>query len=88
MPSLLVAAVLLLLVLNARITFQALRDPWMDRAQKVSQLAIIWLLPLAGAALVWHLRRHAYGTPSPTSEGHPAPFEPEEDIPHDPPPED
>ena len=56
-----VAALLLLVLIacNALVTRGVHADDYLDPFQKRAQTAIVWLLPLMGALLVWIPLRHS-----------------------------
>jgi hypothetical protein len=43
--------------LNAAATFVLVRSGRYDRGQKILQTLLVWLVPIAGALLVWALAR-------------------------------
>jgi hypothetical protein len=59
MTTLLFGLVAIAVVLNAYATLVLVRSPRYDLRQKSFQLGIVWLLPLAGAILVWSLAHDA-----------------------------
>lgn len=59
MTKLFFVLVALAVVLNAYATLVLVRSPRYDLRQKWYQLGIVWLLPLAGAILVWSLAHDA-----------------------------
>ena len=59
MTTVISVLVALAVVLNAYATLVLVRSPCYDLRQKWFQLGIVWLLPLAGAILVWSLAHDA-----------------------------
>jgi hypothetical protein len=57
--GLVVAAVLIPLLLNARATQLIVQDVLCDRRQKVAQLLLIWFVPIIGALIVLAVHRRA-----------------------------
>ncbi len=49
--------IVLLVALNGYASLVLVRSPYYDARQKLLQLAIIWLIPVIGALLVWALAR-------------------------------
>jgi hypothetical protein len=47
--------VAIILVLNVKATWVLVRSSYYDAKQKLFQLALVWLLPVLGAILVWSL---------------------------------
>jgi hypothetical protein len=52
-----VAMLAVIAVLNAWVTWRALRDALSTGGQRAAQIALIWLLPVMGALLVLRLQR-------------------------------
>ncbi len=58
MPNPLVITLLTgILAANLLATLRSQRDPWSLRHERLAHLLLIWLLPVAGAALVFFLLR-------------------------------
>jgi hypothetical protein len=57
--ALVLAAVLIPLLLNARATQLIVRDGLSDRQQKIIQLLLVWLIPIIGAVIVLAVHRRA-----------------------------
>jgi hypothetical protein len=57
--ALVLAAVLIPLLLNARATQLIVRDDLSERKQKVTQLLVVWLIPIIGAIIVLAVHRRA-----------------------------
>lgn len=55
MPNWLAIMSLLLMTVNAVAMLKVARSPRYDAGQKRAQFAIIWLVPVFGASLVWAL---------------------------------
>jgi TRAP-type C4-dicarboxylate transport system permease small subunit len=50
-------AVLVLLVVNATVTVLVARANWYTRNQKLAQSGVVWVLPVAGAIIVFAVLR-------------------------------
>lgn len=57
--ALVLAAVLIPLLMNAWATYLVVHDLLSDRRQKIAQLLLVWLIPMAGAAIVLAVHRRA-----------------------------
>jgi hypothetical protein len=57
--ALVLAAVLVPLLLNARATQLIVQDVLCDRQQKLAQLLLVWLVPIIGGAIVLAVHRRA-----------------------------
>jgi hypothetical protein len=57
--ALVLAALLVPLLLNARATRLIVRDVLSDRQQKLAQLLLVWLIPIVGAVIVLAVHRRA-----------------------------
>ena len=65
-----VAAISLVVALQVAATLRMLADPLLDRGQRRGQLALIWLLPVAGALIVRAFyRAHDHPDETPSIEG-------------------
>ncbi|MBK8337502.1 MAG: hypothetical protein IPL03_13410 [Sterolibacteriaceae bacterium] len=53
-----IAIVAALVALNSVATSRVLRCPFSSTGQKAAQLALVWLLPVIGAALAISMTRH------------------------------
>jgi hypothetical protein len=60
--------VTLLIIINLAVSFGVLRSASYSRNQKIAQVAFIFLLPVAGAAIVWLFLREASPSLSPAKE--------------------
>ncbi len=54
---LLIGTGLLIVLINTVVTIAVVRSTAYERSQKLFQLALIWLLPVVGAALSWYVLR-------------------------------
>ncbi len=66
MDSMLILLGILLLGLNCKATHVLVTSPRYDFKQKFFQLALVWLLPVVGALLVWSLAKDAQAYPTTT----------------------
>jgi hypothetical protein len=71
-----VFAVIVPLLLNVLATRAVVRDGLSERSQKIFQLGLVWLLPLAGALLVLAVHR----SPEAASRKYREPPEPGDDM--------
>ena len=57
MLELIVLMFVVLLLLNAWVTWRAVRDDLSSSGQRIAQIGLIWLMPVLGALIVLHLQR-------------------------------
>ena len=55
--ALVVVILLFLLLLNARATYEIVQDDFSSRGQRISQIIIVWAIPLLGALLTLYFKR-------------------------------
>jgi ABC-type nickel/cobalt efflux system permease component RcnA len=60
---------LLLVIANIVVTFGVARSTSFERAQKIFQYALIWLVPIAGAAMSWYVLREEQRASRRSSDG-------------------
>ena len=61
MNIVLLILVAIILVLNVKATWVLVRSTYYDAKQKLFQLALVWLIPILGAVLVWSLATDSSG---------------------------
>lgn len=61
-------AATLLIVINVAVCLKVFRSAAYGRSQKIAQAALVFLLPIAGATIVWLFLREASPTSSPMEE--------------------
>lgn len=61
MNIVLLILVAIILALNVRATWVSVRSSYYDKKQKLFQLALVWLVPVLGAILVWSLAADSSG---------------------------
>lgn len=59
----------LLIALNLWATVVSLRSPLYERGQRIGQIALVWLLPLLGAAFVLLFALSQHGAHQDTTDG-------------------
>ncbi len=70
---------LVLLLLNVRASISVARANYNTRAQKMAQMALVWLLPLIGAVFTAHIHKIAQKQYTPTEPWRDGGFEYEAD---------
>ena len=56
MTALLLGILLVLLLLNARVTYAIAQDKLSSHGQRISQFIFVWTIPFLGALLTLHIR--------------------------------